>query len=166
MTNHIQLPLPLPDATIEIELTKGQVTIIDVVDADLAQFKWNAQKSRNTYYPRRASGIMMHRVILGRKLGRELESTEQCDHINGDGLDNRRANLRVATHAQNQRNRGRNKNSKSGYVGVRPRGEKWRASITVNGKSIELGTFDTPEDAHEAYKEAAKKYHGRFARFE
>ncbi len=90
------------------------------------------------------------------------------DHINGDTLDNRRANLRVCTMAQNVRNRKKPRTNTSGYKGVHwmPRHKKWMAKITCAGKHIFLGLFDDPAEAHAAYCAAAKKYHGDFARFD
>jgi len=89
----------------------------------------------------------------------------QCiDHINGNGLDNRRANLRFATPAQNVWN-SRRKKSASGYKGVySAKGEKkFGAAIRCNKKRIHLGCFDSAIDAAKAYDTAAKKYHGQFA---
>lgn len=86
------------------------------------------------------------------------------DHINGDGFDNRICNLRLATRAQNGRNRGRNSNNTSGYKGVSwdSKDKKWRAKIQVNGKQCYLGNFSSAEEARDAYAEAAKKAHGEF----
>lgn len=98
-------------------------------------------------------------------LGRKLAKGEFPDHINGNGLDNRRENLRLATRSQNSINRGKQSNNKSGYKGVswNKRDKRWTAQITINKHIINLGGFDTPEQAYEAYKEAAKQYHGTFA---
>lgn len=87
------------------------------------------------------------------------------DHINGDRTDNRIANLREATRAENMRNRGANKNNTSGHKGVTWRRDvrKWHARIVVSRRHIRLGHFDTPEAAAEAYEVAANKYHGEFA---
>lgn len=86
------------------------------------------------------------------------------DHANGVASDNRIANLRVATHAENLRNRGMNKNNRSGYKGVHwhCRNKKWRAQIDINGKRCVLGYFESPEAAHNAYAEKAKSLHGEF----
>jgi len=86
------------------------------------------------------------------------------DHINGSGLDNRRANLRPATVAQNAQNSRRRKNL-SGYKGVwfDKHKRKWRAAIWHNSKRVHLGYFSSPRQAANAYDEAAKKYHGEFA---
>lgn len=157
-----------------IPLTKGYETIVSVEDADLANFKWQVMETNGLHYAygRMPSAgrkkLLLHRVILGRILGRELTRTEQTDHINSNPLDNRRENLRIATNAQNQHNKGRYLNNKSGYKGVhwdRQKG-KWRAEIQTMGKRTYLGYFPTPEEAYAAYCEAALKYHGEFAYFE
>ncbi|MBU9360066.1 HNH endonuclease [Burkholderia multivorans] len=88
------------------------------------------------------------------------------DHINGNKLDNRRENLRVCTVAQNLRNRRRAKSNKSGLKGVYLDKTRWRAQIRIDGRKICLGSFPTADLAHEAYKFAAREYHGEFARFE
>jgi len=91
----------------------------------------------------------------------------EIDHINGDTLDNRIENLRVASHAENGRNRGANKNNTSGFKGVywnRLAG-KWVAQTKVNRQQIYLGTYETPEDAHAAYCRAVDVLHGDFANY-
>ena len=87
------------------------------------------------------------------------------DHIDENGSNNRIANLRLATHAQNLQNRGKASNNKSGYKGVcwdKSRG-RWIASIGIGGKAKRLGTYRTREEAAAAYAEAAKRLHGDFA---
>ena len=83
------------------------------------------------------------------------------DHINGDRTDNRFVNLREADWSQNQQNRGRQINNKSGYMGVSwdSHAGKWRAGIRSNGKSRNLGSFDSPEDAYKAYLAAKSAAH-------
>jgi hypothetical protein len=100
----------------------------------------------------------MHRLLLNPPEGVEV------DHINGNTLDNRRANLRICTHAENSRNRRGRSNSKSGVKGVTPYPGGWRATINVNGKNVHLGCFTNIDDAAEAYDEAATRYYGEFAR--
>lgn len=92
---------------------------------------------------------------------------DQVDHINGVEDDNRFLNLREATNTENQRNRKKKKDNTSGFKGVCFVKSKrlWMASIVVQRKSINLGYFRAPEDAHRAYCAAAKKYHGQFANF-
>ena len=150
---------------IEIPLPKGLKVVVDDIDADLAQFRWSTLTNpRGVVYARRESKTTMHRVILERLIGRPIASHEVADHKNGNTLDNRRENLRVATRSQNQANR-RVTPKESGYKGVGRNGKRWSARIRVNGNLLNLGTFDTPREAHEAYKEAAIKYHGDFAHF-
>jgi len=89
------------------------------------------------------------------------------DHVNGSKTDNRFENLRQATHSENMRNRGAQKNNACGYKGVyfTKKDKRWVANIWLHGKKKYLGEFSTPEDAHAAYCAAAEKYHGEFARF-
>lgn len=150
-----------------IELTRGYYAIVDVIDADLAELKWHyrprySSKPDKGYATR--NNERLHRVILARAIGRELQKGEECDHINGNTLDNRRENLRAATHAQNMKNA--KKQRRQLYKGVTRRGEQWRARIMCNGVSRHLGYFETAKEAHEAYCRAAKELHGEFARFE
>jgi hypothetical protein len=91
------------------------------------------------------------------------------DHIdNSNPLNDRINNLRLATRSQNNANRGKQSNNTSGFKGVHWDGftSRWKAEITVNRKNINLGRFDKPEDAHAAYREAAIKHFGEFARFD
>ena len=100
----------------------------------------------------------MHRVILG-----IIDTNIICDHLNGDKLDNRRCNLRVATPTQNSINR----KGKSGRLlskGIRKFRNRYFARIIINRKEIALGGYATEGDAIKAYNEAAKKYHGKFAK--
>jgi hypothetical protein len=90
----------------------------------------------------------------------------QVDHINGNTLDNRKENLRICTQNQNGKNRLLNKNNVSGYKGVtyKKANKLWCAQIVVNYHKMYLGLFTTAEAAALAYNEAAKKYHGEFAK--
>lgn len=146
-----------------VPLTQGQVAIIDAADA------WRVEGSNWYFHGGRYAAIRptldgvrcivyMHQVIA--EPGRGLD----VDHINGDGLDNRRCNLREATRQQNLANRRAHRNNKTGIKGVWRHGLKWRASIQVDGKTRHLGGFDTPEDAGRAYEAAARALHGDFAR--
>jgi len=93
--------------------------------------------------------------------------TNQIDHINGNKEDNRIANLRDVPQTHNQWNSFRRRDNTSGYKGVRwhKASKKWSTSIRINGKNEWLGTYSTPEKAHEAYCKAAKESRGEFARF-
>lgn len=145
-------------------------TIIDIVDADLGQYNWHVINNRKVDYALRTAHemqgkptIWIHRLILGRMLGRDLLPIEYVDHIDGDGLNNRRSNLRLANRYENQRNRPKNSNNKSGCKGVSWYNNKWVAQICVDGKNQHIGRFDKLEDACKAYNDKAKELHGEFA---
>lgn len=139
-------------------MTQGYVAIVDASDYDLvAAFKWYPLKGMHTVYARRCDGAMMHRLILG------LRPDERGDHINGDGLDNRRANLRPCTQRQNSFNA---RSFRGKYKGVKwePRHRKWRARILVERRDIYLGLYKNVDDAARAYNDAARQLFGEFAR--
>jgi len=171
---YIQSPLPFPEEVFEIPLTQGKVALVSAEDTDLMTFNWFAHYSKKAYYAYRMSTrkvgkrqiIKMHRIILERILGRTLEPNEYPDHKNGNGLDNQRSNLRLATAAQNSQNMGKPITNTSGYKGVcwSRRAGKWLVQIRVNGKRLYLGYYHTPEEGYQVYCEAAEKYHGEFAR--
>jgi hypothetical protein len=145
-----------------IELTQGQVAIVDDEDYEvLNRYNWYARNSKNTHYAVRViwgeGTVYMHRFIL------TPSAEQQVDHINGNGLDNRRENLRICTRSQNQHNRKKGQRNSSGFKGVSKKGNKWQANIGRDRKQIYLGIFDTPDAAHEAYVKAAKDIHGEFA---
>jgi len=151
----------------ELPLTRGQVTIVDDENYEwLARHKWQARKDYNTFYAvrnmRTATGwrtLLMHREILNPPEGL------QTDHIDGNGLNNQRANLRICTKAQNQQNR-RPQPGSSRFKGVGWRKDirKWGAKIQNAGKQIALGYFIDETDAARAYDQAALKLFGAFAR--
>jgi hypothetical protein len=93
---------------------------------------------------------------------------EEIDHINGEKSDNRLTNLRLATHSENRANAGPQKNNSSGYkgVGFNKKTGKWRATIRKDRRPISLGYFATAEEAHSAYKGAAVRLFGPYARTE
>jgi len=104
--------------------------------------------------------LPIHQVILGDP----PDKTVEIDHGNGNRLDNRKENLRWATRAENSRNQGLRSTNKSGFKGVSASGERWSAQIHVNYHKINLGKYDTLEEAAIAYDEGARKYFGEFAR--
>lgn len=149
-----------------IPLTQGKYAIVDDCDYEwLSQWKWCAERNRDTFYAqrrvRRPGGlrltIRMHRLVAN------PPPNMMVDHVNRDGLDNRRCNLRVCTHAQNQLNHKRHRTNSSGYRGVLFHRGKWVAKISVNGKPRHLGTFETPEEAARAYDAVAIETRGEFA---
>ncbi len=145
----------------EIPLTRGQVALIDDADFnELSRYKWCVMRIYACRFEGRRC-IPMHRQIL--QAPAELE----VDHIDGNGLNNQRSNLRLCTTSQNQQNSRRRTDNTSGYKGVSfdQRRGRWKAQIRVNGKRITLGRYDDIEHAAAAYHEAALRYHGEFARF-
>jgi hypothetical protein len=90
----------------------------------------------------------------------------ELDHINGNRDDNRLANLREASRTQNNYNRKPRSDSACGLKGVQRSWNRWVARITINGKRVHLGSYSTPEEAHAAYCQAARKHFGEYARAE
>lgn len=158
---------------IELTLSQGQTALIDDCDVELADLKWSAKwyEKQQTFYamrnirqPRRKT-LYLHRKVMERTLGRELETYEHVDHKNHNTLDNRRENLRLAVGGQNGANRKTSKNNTSGYKGVtwNKSKNKWKAQIKVDYKNKNLGSYLTAKDAAIAYNKAAVESFGEFA---
>lgn len=137
--------------------------LIDAEDYNRAKaFNWTLIKARERVYCsasiRRSGAILLHRLVTSFEW-------ELVDHINNNPKDNRKRNLREATHAENMRNTGAQKNNKLGIKGVRwrERHKQFEASIWHSGKSRFIGLFKTKEEAAMAYNETAKAYFGEFA---
>ncbi|TXH32080.1 MAG: Fis family transcriptional regulator [Rhodospirillaceae bacterium] len=152
-----------------VPLTRGCVATIDAADVGLVEgYNWSANPSHNTFYAQRRIRvgvnqprmIMMHRVILGLT----NHPAVYVDHIDGDGLNNRRQNIRACSASENGFNRGAPRTNTSGFKGVSwdVQAKKWQANIRVRGVQINLGRFSRIEEADEAYRAAAYKYHGEF----
>lgn len=148
----------------KIPLTQGKFALVDDEDFDeLSKWAWYPHGA----YARRhinKDGRIVRRVYMHRSIMREPEL--EVDHINGDGLDNRKSNLRVCTHAENLKNQITVKNSLSGVKGVslNRRDNKWTAYIKTEGKKIFLGNFENKQDAQIAYNVASVKHFGEFAK--
>ena len=157
----------------EIKLTQGKVALVDDEDYELVkQYKWCAVFHRHTWYAyantkqikgKKSQTIRMHRLILGLGFGNKLKS----DHIDGNGLDNKRQNLRICNNQQNCSNKkiyGKGTSKYKGVYWVKSL-KKWRAMIGYAGKRIHLGVFSIEECAALAYDFAAMKYYREFAHF-
>ena len=151
-----------------IALTKGKVALVDDPDAALvAAFSWQAVLCKGRWYARagrregkRMIHTYMHRLLLGLPRRRPM-----VDHKNGDGLDNRRENLRLATSTQNAWNMESRRGSTSRYKGVsRAKRFGWQAQISVGGRNKHLGFFHSEEDAARVYDAKAAVLFGAYAR--
>lgn len=161
---------------IEIPLSKtgknkGHIAIVDDCDEILAELNWQVQKNKNLLYAYRTTGgrkavknQKMHREVMERMMGKPLEKWQQVDHINGNGLDNRRENLRIATRVQNMANSRKRVDNTSGFKGVSKakRKGKWRARLAVDGKEKTVGYFDNPKDAWDARNILGRELFGDF----
>lgn len=150
----------------EVPLTRGYVALVDDDDYDrvMAAGSWCVRPSGQTAYAQRrivrdgkGTTISLHQFLTG---------LTNIDHVNGDGLDNQRHNLRPATRGQNMGNRRLPQNSATGFKGVTKRkvGYRYQAQIGANGKHYYLGNFATAEEAARAYDAAAIRHFGEFAR--
>lgn len=152
----------------KIELTQGKHTLVDDEDYDfLNQWKWFAYKDRTTFYARRnirennkIKTILMHRIITNPEKGLVV------DHINGNGLDNQRKNLRNVTRRQNSQNSQQKTSSKYPGVYWNKRDKQWRVGINLNCKKMTLGAFRSEKKAFKVYRNAVHELTGENVIFE
>jgi hypothetical protein len=147
----------------------GFFALVDATDEELVmKFTWRyiRSKQHNTAYAfakikrdGKWGNITLHRLLMGDPKG------VLVDHINHDGLDCRRSNMRYATNQQNQFNQPKRRGSTSRYKGVhRPKGARfWKVNLRINGRPTYMGTFKTEREAALAYNEFAKQHYGEFA---
>jgi len=149
-------------------LLLGATGLSTVVDDDVYEWAslqtWTVTRNRKGGHPYVVNSLRphpkLHRIILGLEKG----DGKLGDHINGDTLDNRRCNLRIATHAENSRNRKPACNNSSGFKGVSIENGQYRVYLKVDGKTVHLGYFRTAKLAARAYDVAAVRHFGEFAR--
>jgi len=146
-----------------------KIILIDDEDYELIKdYTWCVVKDSNTFYSLthiktnkyKKKNIFLHRLIMNLKKG------EICDHINGNGLDNRKSNLRLCSYQQNNMNRKSWKNSTSKFKGIswNKLAKKWKVTIGKDKKNIHLGYYENEFDAALVYNGAAKYLHGEFAK--
>lgn len=154
---------------IEIQLTQGQVAIVNEIDKDLDSFNWYATKvTTGKFYAVRHLCRENGKIIkesLHKVIGKRIGIVGIVEHHDRDSLNCQRANLRPATSSQNSINRELDCRNKSGFKGVYffKRDQRWRANLVVNYKKVFLGTYDSPEEAAQVYDRAALQYFGNFA---
>lgn len=144
----------------QIQLTKGYVALVDDEDYEyLSQFKWKVRIGRRTMYAVRHIEISMHRAVI------QVDDDKVVDHINRNGLDNRKKNLRACTQLQNKYNSTGKIGGTSKYKGVtwNKQHKKWKARVHTNRKEIFLGYHANEEDAARAYDLKAREIFGEFA---
>ncbi|MGO4470387.1 HNH endonuclease [Arthrobacter sp. M-10] len=156
----------------KVQLSQSKVSIIDDIDEALNRYRWcynngYGVRSRPGRYGTRER-VQLHVMVLERKLGRMLVRGEVVDHINHDRLDNRRANLRLATMATNQYNKPLQKNNSSGFKGIQFRKDvssprKYEARIAYDGKVFCIGMYELAEEAAWMRDQWAIALHGEFA---
>lgn len=151
---------------VRIPLTRGYSAVVDTADADrvVAAGPWCAAPNGRTVYAHRRV-VRSNGIATTEGMHAFLTGVDRTDHVNGDGLDNRRSNLRRATHGQNMANKVRYRNNTSGFKGVsRRQNGRWFAQIQCQGNHRHLGYFATAEEAARAYDAAAVEAFGEFAR--
>jgi hypothetical protein len=146
----------------KIPLTKGKWALVDDEDYDavMSRGQWYAQKGcADNYYAMGRGSVMMHRLIV------DAPQDAVVDHINGDGLDNRRENLRLATKEQNARNTNRGWGT-SKYLGVSwsEKAGKWQAQTRIRKVPHNLGFFDSEIEAARAVDRKRREVFGDFAK--
>ena len=147
----------MPHTTREIPLSQGKVAMVDDGDYNLVSVHtWHTFRAHKSWYARSSQTIYMHRLIMAAPEGLEVA------HIDGDGLNNRRDNLRLVTRMQNLANQRINTANTSGYRGVtwHKRRMQWMAQTKHLGKHIHFGYHDNLVDAAVAYDKGMRAIHG------
>lgn len=160
----------------EIRLHDYHITMVDEQDVDYDRYKWYILRGGSSenpcVYARRYEkqeekrvAILLHREILERIIKRPLAVDEYCDHVDHDGLNNQRDNLRLVSHAENLANQRKPTGCSSHYKGVswHVRCNKWQAQIMINYHKICLGYFESEIDAARAYDRAARRASSEYA---
>lgn len=158
-------PRPVGNGICEIDLTRGFVALIDEADAALVSIcNWYASFNGHQSYPYvkgklpgKPSPSRLHRFLLG-------FPSDHVDHIDGNTLDNRRCNLRIASPTLSNANVSKRSDSRMQFKGIRANHGRFSAALTASGTRFHIGTFDTPTEAALAYDREAVRRFGQFAR--
>lgn len=160
-----QLLAQVAHSRVAVPLNRGLVAYVDAIDADrVLSRRWFAVDGGRAVYAHSAAqrdgspATSLHLFIMRPEPGLVV------DHIDGDGLNNTRVNLRICTHKQNIRNQRAQLGRASRYKGVIRQRNRWQACIKHDGETIHLGTFDEEERAARQYDRAARLLFGQFAR--
>ena len=151
----------------EIKLTQGKVALVDDEDYEMfGSLKWCVHRNKKILYAKRRKPntkefitVFLHREIMS------IESGMYVDHIDGNGLNCQKSNLRVCTKSQNGANFSGRGASKYRGVSLTKSTGRWSASIAPNGKGKHIGFFNTEENAAIAYNIFAEKHYGEFATY-
>ena len=147
---------------------KNLVAIVDDEDYEyLNKFQWYAEKRFDRYYARRFTNS--NGKIIRKYMHKDIiKTTKDIDHINRNGLDNQKANLRICSRSENNMNRIKSKNKSSSYKGVCFNNKRfpspWRTYINIHSKRIVLGYFKSEIEAAKVYDKKAKELFGEFAK--
>ncbi len=151
--------------TKEIPLTQGKIALVDDEDYErVNQHRWYACDHKHTFYAKHSLNhtqkVTLHHFVL------DVPGSKHIDHINNDGLDNRRCNLRITTQSQNLMNARKRPGCSSKYKGVHwdKQTKKWHTTIKLTEKRLDLGRHENEDDAARAYNKAAVLYFGEYAR--
>jgi hypothetical protein len=145
----------------QITLTQGKIALVDddIYEA-IGHLKWYARKDKNRYYAVRnfqkskgqRGAIYLHHIVIGYPL-----DNQEVDHIDGDGLNNQRNNLRIVTNRKNQQNTNNHRNGRLVGCYFHKRVNRWQARIVINGRQQSLGYFDTEIEASKVYENACNE---------
>ena len=152
----------------KIKLTQDKYVLVDDEDyAMLDKYDWHAKRTPKTFYAARQirekngkqTTLRMHRFLIN------APKESEVDHKDGNGLNNQKFNLRLATHSQNMMNKSKQVRNTSGFKGVSwdKTHKKWQAYITLNRIQKNLGYFKSKQEAHQARSGATPVYHKEFA---
>ncbi|MBZ5529715.1 MAG: hypothetical protein LAN71_17700 [Acidobacteriia bacterium] len=151
----------------KVKLTQGKFALVDDEDFEkVNKYKWQLYNMDNIHFyaktriwikNKKRKSIRLHRYILGL-----YDPKIKCDHKNGNGLDNRRLNIRIATPSQNSQNK--ISHNKWGFKGVSKDYNSWRAMLRTNGKRYTKNSCRTVLEAAKEYDKLAKEHFGEFAR--